>query len=217
LNLSLDHLAHERGASKGTLTTYQADLQEFYRILTEEELILSGTQSDILPLRTYLAFSPRPMASTASLSFSQSISRKLSTVRSFLRYLTNQGIFAMNAGRLIKSPKEQNGSLQSLQSGQLLRRLQSPILRLLQACAMLQCLNCFYSSGLRRAEVAGISLNDLNLKDGTVRILGKGNRSESSRWGSKAVEALKNHIDARSAWKIFRIKRHYFCWLVARE
>src|SRR5436305_11192666 len=101
----LSHLRHERGAAKGTLTTYEADLSEFYRILCNERLMLTGTQSDIQTLRSYLRVLSESKNKLGKPIVAQSISRKLSTVRSFLRYLTNQGIFAMNAGKLLKSPK----------------------------------------------------------------------------------------------------------------
>ena len=75
----LAHLSHERGASKGTLSTYEADLQEFYKIICNEGLNLSGTQSDILPLRTYLLVLSESKTKRGKPIVSQSISRKLST------------------------------------------------------------------------------------------------------------------------------------------
>src|SRR5690348_13582350 len=105
LDAFLEHLLHERAASKGTIGTYRADLEEFITILSEEELALEGTQADIQPLREYLRIVSEMKTKHGKFIVSQSVSRKLSTVRSFLRYLTNQGIFSMNAARLIKGPK----------------------------------------------------------------------------------------------------------------
>ena len=59
-------------------------------------------------------------------------------------------------------------------------------------------LELLYSSGLRRAEIASISLNDMNLNDGTMRILGKGNKIRIVPVGAKAVKAIQNYIRARA-------------------
>ena len=194
----LDHLSHERGASKGTLSTYRADLEEFQKILSDEGLILTGSQSDILPLRTYLRLLSETKSKLGKPIVSQSISRKLSTVRSFLRYLTNQGIFAMNAGRLIKSPKGSKrlpGVFSERAASEALAKLDLSTPTGLRDAAMLELL---YSSGLRRAEISNITLNDMNLKEGTVRILGKGNKIRIVPVGAKAVEAIENYIPSRA-------------------
>ena len=194
----LGHLSHERGASKGTLTTYEADLQEFHQILTDEELTLSGTQADILPLRTYLRVLSEAKSKHGKPLVSQSVSRKLSTVRSFLRYLTNQGIFTMNAGRLIKSPKGAKRLPAVFSERSASKALAKPDLSTptgMRDAAMLELL---YSSGLRRAEIAGISFNDMNLTDGTVRILGKGNKIRIVPVGAKAVKAIEAYIGVRT-------------------
>src|SRR5437899_2179250 len=88
----LDHLLHERAASKLTLGTYRADLEEFIAILEREQLELEGSQSDIYPLREYLRILSEIKNKHGKQLVAQSISRKLSTVRSYLRFLTNQGI-----------------------------------------------------------------------------------------------------------------------------
>ncbi|MEP7233844.1 MAG: tyrosine-type recombinase/integrase [Ignavibacteriota bacterium] len=201
LDSFLDHLAHERGASKGTLLTYRADLEEFKKILSDEKLSLEGSQSDILPLRTYLRVLSEIKTKHGKPIVSQSISRKLSTVRSFLRYLTNQGIFAMNAGRLIKSPKGAKRLPEVFSEHTTSQALAKPDISEpmgLRDAAMLEIL---YSCGLRRAEVAGISLNDLNLKEGTVRILGKGNKVRIVPIGSQAISMTERYLHVRKEQK----------------
>jgi len=213
LDLFLSHLTHERGASNGTLSTYRADLEEFRKILDEEGLELTGTQSDLLPLRTYLRVLSETKNKHGKPVVAQSIARKLSTVRSFLRYLTNQGIFQMNAARLIKSPKGAKrlpGVVSERVASEALAKpdLSTPVG--LRDAAMLELL---YSSGLRRAEIAGISINDMNLTDGTVRILGKGQKVRIVPVGSKAIEAINRYFPARAETKNIRDKSALFLLL----
>jgi site-specific recombinase XerD len=198
LDAFLSHLVHERGASKGTLVTYRADLEEFHEILTTEELEITGTQTDVAPLRIYLRVLTESKNKQGKPVVTQSISRKLSTVRSFFRYLTNQGIFSMNAARLIKSPKGPKRIPGVVSERAAASALAKPDLETpagLRDAAMLELL---YSSGLRRAELSGISMSDLNLTNGTVRILGKGNKVRIVPVGSKAMESIKKYISARS-------------------
>lgn len=193
----MDHLSFERGASKGTLSTYEADLQEFYKIFCDEGLSLSGTQSDIQPLRTYLRVLSESRNKQGKPIVSQSISRKLSTVRSFLRFLTNQGILAMNAGRLIKSPKGAKRLPDVFSERAASDALTKPDISTPTGLRDMAMLELLYSSGLRRAEISGISLNDLNTGDGTVRVLGKGNKVRVVPVGVKAVNAIKKYIPSR--------------------
>jgi len=193
----LDHLIHERAASKGTIGTYRADLGEFISILSKEKLELEGTQDDIYSLREYLRIVSETKNKKGKHLVSQSVSRKLSTVRSFLRYLTNQGIFQMNAARLIKSPKGAKRLPGVMSERVAAQALAKPDLSTPSGLRDLAMLELLYSSGLRRAELASISLNDINLKDGTVRVLGKGNKIRIVPVGEKAIEAVNNYLPAR--------------------
>src|SRR5689334_16631434 len=101
----LDYLKHERGSSELTLGTYRADLEEFAKILADEELQLIGSHDDLQILRIYLQILSERQNKHGEAIAKASISRKLSTIRSMLRYLVQQGIFSFNAARLIKTPK----------------------------------------------------------------------------------------------------------------
>jgi integrase/recombinase XerC len=57
----------------------------------------------------------------------------------------------------------------------------------------------FYSSGLRLSELVGLDLSSLDLKDRTVRVLGKGNKTRIVPMGRHAIEALKNWLIERAA------------------
>jgi site-specific recombinase XerD len=208
-----DHLAHERDASAGTLTTYRADLDEFIKILSDEGLKLDGTQSDIQPLRIYLRVLSETKNKHGKPLVSQSISRKLSTVRSFLRFLTNQGIFSMNAARLIKTPKGTKRLPGVMSERVASEALAKPDLTTFEGIRDVAMLELLYSSGLRRAELAGISINDLNLNEGTVRILGKGNKVRIVPVGAKAIGAIKQYIAVRAKMENIRDKTALFLLL----
>ncbi|MEI8135065.1 MAG: tyrosine-type recombinase/integrase [bacterium] len=198
LEAFLSHLTHERNASKGTTSTYRADLEEFKNILRDEELEITGDQSDIMPLRTYLRVLSEKLNKHGEPLVAQSISRKLSTVRSLLKFLTNQGILQMNAARLIKSPKGPKRIPQVVSERSASMAMSRPVPDTYSGHRDNAMLELLYSSGLRRAELAGISLNDLNIAEGTLRVTGKGNKVRIVPVGKKALDAINIYLGIRN-------------------
>ncbi len=193
----LDYLKHERGSSELTLGTYRADLGEFAAILADEQLPLNGTHDDLAVLRLYLQIlSERHNKHGESIS-KASISRKLSTIRSMLRYLVQQGIFSFNAARLIKTPKTSRRLPTVVSERAADKALSLPDLTTNEGKRDAAMLELLYSCGLRRAELTGITLEALDLKGATVRVLGKGNKIRVVPVGSKAIEAVQRYLTVR--------------------
>ncbi|HET9136912.1 MAG TPA: tyrosine-type recombinase/integrase [Candidatus Kapabacteria bacterium] len=194
----LDYLKHERAATDGTLATYRADLEEFAAILTSEGLALNGTHDDLYILREWLAILSERETKTGDLVVRGSIARKLSTVRSMLRYLVNQGTFNFNAAKLIKSPKGER-RLPTVVSERIAdTALSAPDPGNAEGIRDAAILELLYSSGLRRAELAGIDIADVEIEEGTVRVLGKGRKIRIVPIGTKARQAIKAYLEHRS-------------------
>ena len=73
-------------------------------------------------------------------------------------------------------------------------------------CATRRSWSCFYSSGLRLAELVGLDLTDLDLADRTVRVLGKGRKTRIVPVGRKAIEALRAWLKERGGARGRRTK-----------
>jgi integrase/recombinase XerC len=198
----LEHLAAERGASGHTLRSYGADLREFSDFLRREGAGgLPATDARLL--RGYLAWlHRRGLART-------SISRKLASVRSCLRFLVRRGWMARNPARDVRSPrpgrrlpsflpKDESAALLDLGDRD------SPLAR--RDAAIVELL---YAAGLRVAECAGLDLDDLDRAQGTVRVLGKGRKERMVPVGEIALDALEAHLTARGTAKgpLFRNAR----------
>jgi len=195
LRAFLEYLEHERDASPKTLEAYEGDLVDFYRILRAERMELAGTPADIPVLRRYLAV----LGGTGSQEQlkQSSISRKLAAVRSFSRFLVSGNVFAFNAARLIRSPRGER-RLPNVVSERTMADVLSdrtlgdnPTFEQLRDRAVLELL---YSSGLRRAELAGANMRDLNLKQGTLRVTGKGSKTRIVPVGEKALAAIDHYL-----------------------
>lgn len=126
-----------------------------------------------------------------------SISRMLSSLRSFFRYLQREGVLANNPAQGIRPPRGDKRLPKTLdvdRAGQLLDQLPAETPEQLRDRAMLE---LFYSSGLRLAELAGLDIPDLDLPAGLVRVLGKGNKERMLPVGSRARAALQDWLTVR--------------------
>lgn len=124
----------------------------------------------------------------------RSISRKISTLRAFYNYLSKEGKVKGNPFKLIstpKLPKRLPNFLTEDEANKILSLFINDSPLSLRDRAILELL---YSSGVRVSEVVNINTNDLDLNDGEIAILGKGNKERIVLIGSFAISSLKKYI-----------------------
>ena len=198
----LEYLEHEREASPKTIEAYEGDLVDLYRILKSERMALGGTHDDLKVLRHYLQVLASQQTSENQRMKASSIGRKLAAVRSFVKFLVKRGIFEFNAARLIKTPKAEKRlpNVVSERTMAIVLERSSGDRPLapdeLRDRAVLELL---YSCGLRRSELCGIDVHDLDFAARTVRVLGKGMKQRIVPVGSKAIGVLQAYLSERLA------------------
>ena len=198
----LRYLAVERGASAHTLKSYRADLADSAAFLTRRGLG-SLVDADARILRGYLAdLHERRLART-------SIARRLATLRSFYRFLCRKGRAQSNPAKELRTPrlpKRLPAHLPIDQSEALLRQDfdGDPAGRRDRAV-----LETLYATGVRVAELAGLDLGDVDLREGGVRVLGKGGKERIVPLGAKAMAAIEAYLGLRqgSQGALFRNRR----------
>jgi integrase/recombinase XerC len=186
------HLSGERRLSTHTALAYQRELDSLLSWCATTGLTRWG-ELDEQHLRLFAARSHAGGLSP------RSIQRRLSAVRSFLRYLAREGHIARNPGVDVRAPKAAKRLPQTLGVDQMSRLLQIPIDTPL-ARRDLAIMELFYSSGLRLMELVTLQLSDLDLVDQTVRVTGKGNKTRIVPVGSRAREALDHWLPIRAQW-----------------
>jgi len=127
-----------------------------------------------------------------------SIQRRLSAVRSLCRYLLREGELGHNPATGVQAPKGRKRLPTTLDTDTMARLLEfRGDDRLgMRDCAIME---LFYSSGLRLAELLGLDLGDIDLRDRTVRVTGKGRKARIVPVGRHAVEALQRWLAERTA------------------
>ncbi|HUO18772.1 MAG TPA: tyrosine recombinase XerC [Steroidobacteraceae bacterium] len=199
------YLASERRLSAHTDVSYARDLAAL-AAFCDRMGIGDWDALDARQVRTFAAHSHAGGLSP------RSIQRRLSAVRSFYAFLLREAPAAAatgprgrrgrrilgNPAQGVRAPKAPRRLPQTLDADQMARLLELPAGGGLTARdrALMELL---YSSGLRLAELVGLDLGDLDLKDRTVRVLGKGRKSRIVPVGRLALAALRAWLQERAA------------------
>jgi len=199
------YLAAERRLSAHTDVSYARDLAALAKFCDRAGVADWGAL-DAQHVRTFAAH-----AHAGGLS-PRSIQRRLSAVRSFYRFLLRERSAEIASGKRapravrdsgnpaqgVRAPKSPRRLPQTLDADQMARLLELPAGGGLTARdrALMELL---YSSGLRLAELVGLDVGDLDLKDRTVRVLGKGRKSRIVPVGRMALTALRAWLKERTA------------------
>lgn len=186
------YLRVERNAAPATLRAYTIDLHEFGRYLIQRKTNLASC--DRLFIRSYLNHMHERSMKRASFL------RKWAAVRSFFKWLTREELIAANPCLNLPSPKKEKripGFLTEKDVERLIETSsQSKKIPLSKRNRAL--VETMYSSGLRVAEVVGLSLGDIDYWNETVRVIGKGNRERIVPIGRMALSAIRDYLSARN-------------------
>jgi integrase/recombinase XerD len=185
----LTWLAVERGRSPSTLTAYRRDLLAYARWLAERGVASVGavTEQDITAYVAHLRTLGRAPASVA---------RATVVVRSLHRFLADEGMVDVDPGADVDAPRVPSGLPKALSEAQVEALLGSiagdePIDRRDRAV-----LEVLYGTGLRIAELVGLSLADVDLDGRLVRAFGKGAKERIVPLGTMARQSLETWLDA---------------------
>jgi integrase/recombinase XerC len=205
----IHYLSVEKNASPHTCRCYGKDLQEFEDFLKSLGMSLTPLggieieRVDRLVIRKYLSFLHRKNKKS-------SIARKISTLRSFFKYLVREQVISSNPAKSISTPKVEKTLPTTLTVDETFRLMESPQrvskkpssegprLKRLRDQGILELL---YSSGLRVSELVGLNSNQLDLELGIVRVMGKGRKERIVPVGMKAIESLKAYLEDRGMSK----------------
>jgi integrase/recombinase XerC len=126
----------------------------------------------------------------------RSIRRHLSSTRGFFSYLLSRGELDENYAKTISSPKLGHTLPKTLDFEDLSRMMQPKSNRLdeLRNVAMIELI---YSSALRVSELVGLNINDLDFREGFIKVLGKGAKARFVPVGKGAISAVENYLIKR--------------------
>ena len=183
----LDAIWMERGLSENTLGAYRADLVALSRRLGDRQVdLVKAGRADILDYISWRVDGGAKPRSTA---------RQLSSFRRFFRYLVREGVIGDDPTAQIAMPKIGRALPQSLTEEEVESLLGAPNVSEPLGHRDRTMLELLYATGVRVSELINLKLAQLNLNQGVLRIIGKGDRERLIPLGDEAQEWLKEFID----------------------
>ena len=188
----MDYLSAEKGYSPNTLDSYAGDLNQFAEFLAEKRMTDTRKLShhEVSAFNTFLS-DVRGLSRNA-------VARKITAVRSFMKYLEREGILEEGSAEEVPTVKTVHKLPRTLTRAEvedILDKMPSKTPVQIRDRAVIELL---YAGGMRVSELAGAKLADLNLKDGFIRVKGKGSKmrmvpvgSEARKWLGKYLEEIR--------------------------
>jgi len=204
----LGYVGTIKGKSPKTVAEYYLDLRTFFRYIKmsrklispeidfekinisdiDLDLIKTITLTDVFEYMNYLSSERHNKASTRS--------RKVSSLRTFFKYLTNKtGKLAVNPVEELETPKQKKSLPKYLtleQSLELLSKVEGST-KERDYCILILFLNC----GMRLSELVSLNLSDVRHGTSTVRIVGKGNKERIVYLNDACIDAIDRYIAVR--------------------
>lgn len=182
----LDHLGGQRGVSPHTLRAYELDLRHWALDLSGRglsEVAAIGARLEARHLRSYLG----TMLDTHERS---SLCRRLSAIRSFLRFLRGRGWIDRDVGALVSTPKHKRALPRFLKIEEVFELIEAPDSTMSLGRRDRALFELMYGAGLRVSETVGLDWKDLDLEEGWVRVMGKGSKERIVPFGAPARDAI---------------------------
>lgn len=183
------HLGGERRLSPNTCEGYRRDLTRFAEFV-RGHVPGPWTGVDTAELRAFVAWRHRRGVG------GRSIQRELSALRGFFNYLLREGLVRANPAAGVTAPKSARKLPAVLDPDKLagLLRIEAKTPLAVRDRAILELM---YSSGLRLSEVVNLDTSNIDLREGLVRVTGKGDKQRIVPVGTYAREAVQNWLDCR--------------------
>jgi integrase/recombinase XerC len=192
VQLFLVCLSTERNLSSNTCDSYQRDLNKLVGFLAD---CRQHQWSDITEreIRAFVAEIHREGLS------GKSIQRCLSAVRSFYQYLAKEGLVSHNPALGVRAPKVGRSLPETLDVDQLSQLLAFPVNDAISGRdkAMMELV---YSSGLRVSELISLNIHDVDFRDASLVVTGKGRKTRMLPVGRIALDTLNGWIKYRTGW-----------------
>lgn len=188
----LSYLLYERKRSEETVKGYKSDLLDFLDFIMAEG-VESLAEVTYHHLRSYIGLLSKKGLKKAS------VARKVSSIRSFFRWLRREGYIEKNPSALLSSPRYRRPLPRWLTEEETVRLLEAPEDEDPQGIRDRAIVELLYSTGLRIGELLRLKLSDLYLEQRLVRVRGKGGKERLVPFGEKAFLALKDYLSIREA------------------
>ena len=186
------YLTYERNYSENTVRAYINDIEEFFIYLNEVKVDLLKVKAN--DLNSFFG-------SLYNKNSKSTISRKLTTLRSFFAFIMKQGSISQNPAKLVPYPKKDKFLPSFLSVDEVFNLINSAKKDDVYTIRDKTIIELLYSSGLRANEISNLLISDLDFSKSLLKVCGKGNKERIVPFGSKAEEVIKKYLSVREKLK----------------
>ncbi|MCX5701880.1 MAG: tyrosine recombinase XerC [Candidatus Omnitrophica bacterium] len=181
------YLEIEKNYSKHTILNYRLDLEDFSKFLADSPI----QNVDYLDLRKYLAVLKEKNLGA------RTVNRRLSSLRSFFKFLLRDGYLKTNPTLSLSSPKQEKHLPSFLTEDEVTKLIEAALPKDERGMRDRAILETFYSTGMRISELVGLDVKDIDFIGGVVKVMGKGKKERIAPIGDVAVSRIRAYLEAR--------------------
>ena len=190
----LIHVTVERGLAANTLAAYRRELRRYVAFLTARGIVRAEEVDDIV-VRSFIASVSASTHGPEDAPYkATSVSRVLSAVRSFHRFLLGEGITAQDPTSEVVRPRVPRPLPHPLGVDEVGRLIEAPDRSTSTGLRDRAILEVLYGAGLRVSELTGLDVDDLDVEGGSVRVVGKGGKEREVPIGRHAQHAVGTYL-----------------------
>lgn len=183
----LNYLKLERNYSQKTIDSYQYDLEKYFKYIANEGILFD--EVDLPIIRNFLS---KELEQNVS---KRSCQRRLSSLRTFYSYLVKKKITKENPFIFIKSPKMDKTYPKALYKDQIEEMFKKNNERTDELAIRDQAiLQVLYYCGIRASELVNLDITDVNVKNRTLRVFGKGSKERIVPFAVECQKTLQTYI-----------------------
>ena len=202
LKAFLQYLKLNRHVSPHTVRAYDTDVTQYLAFVAGETgkkmSELAPSDLDMDSVRAHVAELNKAGKARSS------VARKLSGLRTFIKYLRREDVLEHDPAAMTVAPKRDQTIPTHLSEPEIARLIETPDSGNPLGRRDRAILELFYASGLRLSELVAIDLEDLNLSDRMVRVMGKGGKERILPFNQSTAAALKAWLRDRAAIRVTR-------------
>ncbi len=197
----LEYLKYQKNYSDETIHSYSIDIEEFLDYINSECINICEVGYDVVKAWLINLDEKKNKSTT--------VSRKISSLRGFYKYLINNKVIDSNPFSLVSLPKKERHLPRFFYYNELEEMFQVPKLNTALGQRDRLLLEMLYATGVRVSELVNIKVSDINGEE--IRVLGKGNKERIVEFGDYAESILELYL--KEGYKHLNIKKNEYLFL----
>lgn len=183
------YLETDKRLSKNTVSSYISDLEGYSKFLKDYQKVFDVTEIEDSHIKKYMMSLKRKELS------SHSMSRKLSAIKEFHKFLHSEKITSEDPSRLIETPKLEKKLPTVLTIDEVEYMIDSIDITTPLGKRNRAMMEMIYGCGLRVSELISLKINNIHINAKYIELVGKGNKERMVPLGDMAIIALRDYIE----------------------